>query len=94
VYSPVDSDHNTAEKDEKTLPELSLPHKVARVPLIFEANIIQEVRIHYDRLIEPDGPGRRVSLGIVHRNFDLQMAEIRAAEFFRDRASLGERTPS
>lgn len=53
------------------------------VLLVFETDVIQQLRIEHDHLVECDRPRLRVHLWIIDRDVNLQASEIHAAEPFR-----------
>src|SRR5579871_5745200 len=48
---------------------------VDEVLLVFETVVIQELTVENERLVDGDGPGHGVALGIVDRDFNLEEPE-------------------
>src|SRR5579884_3175668 len=48
--------------------------------LIFQANFVDHLRIHYRASFQGYGPGPGVSLGIIHRQRNLECSKIRPAD--------------
>src|ERR1700680_3552313 len=62
------------------------------VLLVFQANVIQQLRIGRNDLLDLDGPRLSVGLRIVARHLDLQRSVVHAPESFRDPGGIRERT--
>ena len=63
-------------------PLLLLLH-VRKVFFVLQAVIIDQFAVENERLFEGHCPWSGIRLGVVHRNFDFQGSEIRAANLFR-----------
>ena len=63
----------------------SLHAEVGDVPLVFEADVVEQLRIGEEELIQGRRPRLGVGLRIVHGQLDLELPEIHAAEPFDDR---------
>ena len=59
---------------------------------VFIADVVQHLGIRRKRLVEFDGPGFGVGLGIVYRNFNLQFAEVYAMKTLGDFGGIAEWT--
>ena len=64
------------------------------VPLVFETDVIEQLRVGNKELVQPNGPRSPVSLRIVDRQIDLQAAIVDAPEALRDSAGIGQRAAS
>ena len=64
------------------------PHEL----LVLETVLVDDFGVRDDLLLQADGPRPRIRLRMVHRDFDVQMAEIRAGDPLADLTRARQRT--
>src|SRR5579862_9880560 len=58
--------------------------------LVLGADLVHQIGIHHDAHLQPDVPGLGVGFGIVDRDADIEMPEVRPADFLADFGCGGE----
>src|SRR5215469_5542494 len=61
-----------------------LSDEVVHVAVVFIAHVFDEFAIRHECQWQRYGPGLRIGLGVIYRDFDIHVAEILAAEPLRD----------
>src|SRR5215468_7465566 len=70
-------------------------YEVCQVLFVLETDVVQQIGIELENLVQLNGPRLGICLGVVHGDFDFQMAVVRAAYAFchfggiRDRITGG-----